>query len=449
MRLFFGCVIDRSEAVLPNFSAYRASHFLPSVLIVLAGVTLGFWLETEGFLTVLLDVLPTLLAVLGGALCMFYGRMRQAALLLVVYLAYLALNGEVEHFREHRAVSDYAQASLVFHLASLLLPLLYGLYGVWSERAQLLQDLVARGAVLVALLGVAGGMALRYPEPLLQWLSLVHWPMLHGQWMKMVQLAYPLFALAFVGLLIQYLRQPRVLHGAQLIGVLGLFWMMPEIYALPYALAAMSSMVLLTLVVAVAHEAYQMAFLDELTGLPGRRALNERLARLGRNYVIAMTDVDHFKKFNDTYGHDVGDDVLRMVASQLRKVTGGGTAYRYGGEEFTVLFPGKSLEHCLPHLEALRHNIEHYQMALRDKQTRPEDAAKGRQQRGRAAKSAFVSVTISIGVAERSGDRREPEEVIKAADEALYMAKGAGRNCMVPYKQKATRAATKRKTAAR
>ena len=65
----------------------------------------------------------------------------------------------------------------------------------------------------------------------------------------------------------------------------------------------------------VAHEAYQMAFRDELTGLPGRRALNERMQRLGRNYVLAMSDVDHFKRFNDTHGHDVGDQVLRLVAT--------------------------------------------------------------------------------------------------------------------------------------
>lgn len=432
-----------------NISAYRASHFLPPVLIVLFGAMLGYLLEEEGFLTVLLDVLPTLLAVLGGALCMFYGRMRQATLLLVVYLAYLALNAEVEYFRVHRDVSDYNQALLTFHLVSLLLPLLYGLYGLWSERAQPLQDLVARGAVLLAFLGVAVGMALRFPDPLLQWLSQVHWPALHGQWMKLMQLAYPVFVLAFIGLLIQYLRQPRVLHAAQLVGILGLFWMLPEIFALPYGLAAMSSMVLLALVAAVAHEAYQMAFLDELTGLPGRRALNERLNRLGRSYVIAMTDVDHFKKFNDTYGHDVGDDVLRMVATHLRKVTGGGTAYRYGGEEFTVLFPGKSLEHCLPHLEALRRSIEQYQMTLRDKQNRPDDPTVGRQRRGKATQGSFVSVTISIGVAERNAEQREPEEVIKAADQALYKAKGAGRNCVVSYGQKAARSAAKRKVAPR
>jgi diguanylate cyclase (GGDEF)-like protein len=170
------------------------------------------------------------------------------------------------------------------------------------------------------------------------------------------------------------------------------------------------------------------------------------MARLGRNYVIAMTDVDHFKKFNDTYGHDVGDQVLRMVASQLRKVSGGGTAYRYGGEEFTVLYPGKSISECLPHLEALRRNIEEYRMRLRDKQSRPEDAKRGRNQRGQS-KSQHVSVAISIGVAERSDEHRDPQEVIKAADQALYKAKEAGRNRVVAYGQKAV-PATRRKAVA-
>ena len=81
------------------------------------------------------------------------------------------------------------------------------------------------------------------------------------------------------------------------------------------ALQVMISMVMLMLVAAVAPEAYQMAFRDELTGLPGRRALNERLQRLGRDYVIAMVDVDHFKKFNDTHGHDVGDHALVHFAT--------------------------------------------------------------------------------------------------------------------------------------
>lgn len=188
-------------------------------------------------------------------------------------------------------------------------------------------------------------------------------------------------------------------------------------------------MVMLMLVAAVAHEAYQMAFRDELTGLPGRRALNERLQRLGRDYVIAMVDVDHFKKFNDTHGHDVGDQVLRLVAGQLRKVGGGGKAYRYGGEEFTLLFPGKSVEQSLPHIEAVRLAIEQYRMQLRDPQRRPRDDREGKQRRAGKAASE-VSVTVSMGVAERQAEQRTPQEVIKEADKALYSAKAAGRNCI-------------------
>lgn len=177
-----------------------------------------------------------------------------------------------------------------------------------------------------------------------------------------------------------------------------------------------------------------MAFRDELTGLPGRRALNERMQRLGRNYVLAMADVDHFKKFNDTHGHDVGDQVLRLVASKLAKVTGGGRAYRYGGEEFAVVFAGKTLEECLPHLEMIRETIASYNIHLRNQDNRPRDDQQGRQRRAGAASSS-VSVTVSIGVAERQPEQRTPEEVLKAADKALYSAKGAGRNCVMAYGQ--------------
>ncbi|MCE6981721.1 GGDEF domain-containing protein, partial [Pseudomonas frederiksbergensis] len=189
---------------------------------------------------------------------------------------------------------------------------------------------------------------------------------------------------------------------------------------------------------AVSHEAYQMAFRDELTGLPGRRALNERMQRLGRNYVLAMTDVDHFKKFNDTHGHDVGDQVLRLVASKLSKVTGGGRAYRYGGEEFAVVFAGKSIEECMPHLEAVREVIANYNIQLRNQDSRPHDDQQGRQRRGASAASS-VSVTISIGVSERLADHRSPDEVLKSADQALYSAKGAGRNCVMAYGVQARR----------
>src|SRR5258708_12981696 len=80
-----------------------------------------------------------------------------------------------------------------------------------------------------------------------------------------------------------------------------------------------------------------------------------------------MLDVDHFKKFNDTYGHDSGDHALRMVASKLAHVSGGGRAYRYGGEEFAVVFPGKSLAEAAVAMDKLRRVIEHASFVARAK----------------------------------------------------------------------------------
>ena len=176
------------------------------------------------------------------------------------------------------------------------------------------------------------------------------------------------------------------------------------------------------------HNSYQMAFHDELTQLPGRRALISDLKHANRNYCMAMTDVDHFKKFNDTYGHDVGDDVLKLVAAKLGQVSGGGKAYRYGGEEFAVVFRGNEAAACKPHLEALREVIADYDLVVRNPKARPDNDKQGRQQRGQANnKTKTTHVTISLGLAQRE-QGEEYEQVMKRADLALYKAKENGRN---------------------
>lgn len=196
------------------------------------------------------------------------------------------------------------------------------------------------------------------------------------------------------------------------------------VHALPETYFSAAALIL---TISLVLQVHQIAYRDELTDLPARRALNERLGGLGRRYSVAMLDVDHFKKFNDTYGHDVGDQVLKMVASQLRRVGGGGQPYRYGGEEFTILFPGKTPEQTLAHLEAVRQAIAAYPLRLRDKD-RPANSKEGRDRRGRSDARPAVHVTISIGVAGRDEQRRDSQAVLKAADEALYRAKQGGRN---------------------
>lgn len=185
-----------------------------------------------------------------------------------------------------------------------------------------------------------------------------------------------------------------------------------------------------SVLISLVRSAHELAFRDELTGLRSRRTLNERLRSLGRHYVIAMVDVDHFKQCNDRYGHDVGDHVLKMVAAQLDKVKGA-AAYRYGGEEFCLLFPGKDYAYCEPVLEALRESIAGYSLYLRDMSARPESAQKGRQQRKGEHHGRAISVTVSIGAAEKNINLPESQAVLKAADTALYQAKKKGRNRLV------------------
>jgi diguanylate cyclase (GGDEF)-like protein len=399
--------------------------------LLVAGLAAAYVKDLNVFFTSLFNVLPTLVLLLGGAYCGVYRRQRELFLMITVYIAYFLLDTQTDYYRDNGKVRE--DAAVVFHLCCLLLPLLFGVFAAWEERTHLFRDLVARFAVLFAVGSVALALEQSYPQALLNWLAVIRWPALHGNWMSLIQLAYPVFFACFVLLTVQYLRKPRPLHAAQIVGLVGLFWALPKTFILPFTLNVMCSQVMLMIAAAVAHEAYQMAFRDELTGLPGRRALNERMQRLGRNYVLAMTDVDHFKKFNDTHGHDVGDQVLRLVASKLSKVTGGGRAYRYGGEEFAVVFAGKTLEECLPHLEAIREAIGTYDIHLRN-QDRPQDDQQGRQRRS-GAQANSVSVTVSIGVAERQVDHRTAEEVLKSADQALYSAKGAGRNCVMSHGQ--------------
>ena len=162
------------------------------------------------------------------------------------------------------------------------------------------------------------------------------------------------------------------------------------------------------------RESYRLAFYDELTSLPGRRALVEDMAKLGMKYSLAMIDIDFFKKFNDTYGHDTGDEVLKMVASKLAQISGGGKAYRYGGEEFVLLFPSKGSDDAYLHTDILRDTIAKSPFSVRNK---------------KSFKNIYIN--ISAGVVQNTQKDKDPFAVMKRADNALYKAKEAGRNKVI------------------
>ncbi len=222
---------------------------------------------------------------------------------------------------------------------------------------------------------------------------------------------------------IRFLRYPNPLEG-------GLLWVIIALTAALFYPAGVQTTLLisaaiLTLLISFIEMSHTLAYKDELTGLPGRRALMERVSKLGSRYSIAMVDIDFFKKFNDTHGHDVGDQVLKMVAARLAKCNGGGRAYRYGGEEFCIVFPGKTADNCLEPLEEVRSRIADQPFSIR-KLARP--LKKPKKAAKKNAKSNSVHVTVSIGVAEKTPRYSQPDAVLKQSDLALYRAKSAGRN---------------------
>ena len=182
----------------------------------------------------------------------------------------------------------------------------------------------------------------------------------------------------------------------------------------------------LIVLVSLLESIFKRAYRDALTDLPGRRSLDDTLRQLGRRYAIAMLDVDHFKRFNDRYGHATGDEVLRMIAVRAGRIRGG-QPFRYGGEEFAVVFRGRAADHAESAMEDFRRQLAQAPFVIR-KRPRPARNRKGRQFRRRTRGTrSQVRVTVSIGLAAAGGPHTSIA-VLKAADKALYRAKRSGRN---------------------
>lgn len=148
---------------------------------------------------------------------------------------------------------------------------------------------------------------------------------------------------------------------------------------------------------------------DELTDVLNRRALNEEMKKLHHNYSIAMVDIDHFKKINDKYGHELGDKALKKIAGILKRVSTG-KVFRFGGEEFTIIYNHNNLKQIKEDSENLRAAIE----ATKIKIT--------------TLKNRGFKVTISIGISFHDLENNKPDLVLKTADKYLYKAKKSGRN---------------------
>lgn len=400
MKLFVGVLYTLLPAIL-----------LFAVAALLAGYAPGF--TPGGVRAVVLAAGTMLLAAL--ALSLQFNRARVFFALLALLLAGTGLL-----MRAHS--QDPLAWAILDGTLCLFLPLDFVVFSAIAERGILSRygaiwfGLLAAQAVAALLM-----LALRSPAMV----TALHVAFSHAPWLASLRISQPGLVVLASGLLWLNDRLLRR-HSAELAAFFfALVAAVPMLYSHePAVLGVFAAASALAFGYTVIQESWSMAYLDELTGLQGRRALEEHMRQLGGRYVIAMVDVDHFKRFNDSYGHDVGDQVLRFVASRLERTGDRGRPFRYGGEEFCVVYGGCGLADAGPELEKLRADIESCRFDLRRGGRREADVGDGAD----VGSPGMLSITVSIGAAECGEGLKDPWAVMKAADEALYEAKHSGRN---------------------
>jgi len=398
----------------------------PFILIIAAVLLRKAALDIEPVYQRLLEGLPYVVLSLAGALCVYFNRARAFTAALTFLTVYYLIQTNLQTFIADATTLYLYTALSVLLPATLMFLMFLPERGLRNQYGMLMISIVPLQIVLAVILYRS------WPEAV--WTAAINtWLPAHpfAQYMLSVPASMGFAVAVLAGLFM--LRRRDSEYDAALVVLLVTGFITLARFDLPRLSLAMFSAAGISLIVSLLRSSHEMAYRDELTGLLGRRAFNERLKGLGRRYVIAMLDVDHFKTFNDTYGHDIGDDVLKMVAQKIATVQGGGIAYRYGGEEFSIVFPGKDLKDCKPYLEDVRRAVESYRMLVRNRKQRPKTGKAAEERRGRRTRqrdSKTVFVTISIGVSAPKNRQITVDEVLKAADAALYKAKQNGRNCL-------------------
>ena len=310
--------------------------------------------------------------------------------------------------------------SVIWPALCVFLPMNFLIYSLLKERGTFTLWGSTRFGLLLLPFVVIIGLAQAYPAEIgnLLRVNLLEKDLSGG--FNFTQISLVMILVTLIVLNGRMFARPAAQNGSLFVAVLASLGML-HFKESTSANAIFASAAVLMLAIAVIQESWSMAYIDQLTRLPGRRALDEEMLKLGGNFSIAMVDIDHFKRFNDRHGHDAGDQVLRMVATRIKQAVSGGKAFRYGGEEFTLVFSGKDIEDTINGLEGVRKSVCDSKFQLRSRDRRREKNSKDKNNKN-------VKVSISIGVANRNERSSSANEVIKAADKALYRAKKQGRN---------------------
>lgn len=380
-------------------------RIIKALLPLLIFIALALYLRhqhsllTESLINAL-QYLPSLLILFAIFISLHFNQIRVLAYVIILIALYYCI--------EYQLLGNEMKLTLF----STFIPILIWLLSLIKEKSVL--SIKALPVYLLLISTLLFSLWLIREQPL--WVNsylLVPWlPFDTKNLFEISHTALLIFNIIFLLILIQLYNEPNQKNVTAL-AILIIVLISTNKTLSSYEFIIMISTGLLLCIFCILQESWKMAYLDELTQLPGRRALMQKLRSIVGLYSIAMVDIDFFKKFNDKYGHDVGDLALIKVAQTLKKVSGG-SAYRYGGEEFTIVFSNKSTEQTFDALEKIRLTLAESPFEL------PQKALKKNQK-------SKVNITISIGLSDSIGISNV-HDTMKNADKALYKAKKKGRN---------------------
>ena len=355
----------------------------PGLLLLLLGVLLATFTADTPWLATTTGLYPPVVYGVGLFLAWRFRRSRVAAVLLGLFMMDVVL-------RPSNASMEPGVGS-VWDASGVLLLFLMPVVAAMKDRGVLSHRGLIQVAIILA--GLAAGLMVWAVRPEFlswTWQSFLPWD-LSGLRLSNAMLIVGLFALLLTGGL-------AVWRGHRLDK--GFFWIaVALLFALGGGPDSVESTVFLTmaaliLVVNVLEKSYALSLHDNVTHLPARRAMRREIRRAGSSYALALVSVDHFKTLHDRYGRDASDRVIKKIARDLRMVGRHARVFRYSGENFALVFPGKGRNEVLGDLEDLRADIEDFRFAMS-----PKAAGNGK---GEGAKYPSVrwSLTVTVGVAQ-------------------------------------------------
>lgn len=416
----------------------RRSIFLLSTPTLITIIIVSFISEITHFTQPIffaLPLLPYLIFIAALTLAYIFNNNREFMILLLLGVIYWCVS---QLIIKPSTILNINQRENLTYYVTFLLPLNYVVFSFLKERGILSRHGLKQLAFVSAQILIIV-LLLKYPIVSLntlfstQFLSILNHSAVYIPQLSIISFEFSLLVIASL-----IIHQPSIRQGGFFGSLVFIFLAFlnfdnPDAFTLFYAVAGIifTSTIILN--------SYTLAYHDELTGLPSRRALKQYLMSLGPNYSLAMVDVDHFKSVNDTYGHDVGDQVLRRLAGHLREAGGGAKAYRYGGEEFTLVYNNKTAAEAADYANQLRKQIEKDSFSIRNTSSRPKRSSshkKSKRKNKKRESKKNLKYTVSVGMAEHREHHRTPFDTLKTSDKALYNAKKKGRNCVVIAKAK-------------